>query len=105
MRHTNTTTSGSGLPLEPLVAPSSGPTNEHVAARHERQRDFGIVGVIDMSRPYGSQRTLLQALTSFAGAAGLALLAPFAILLVGLPIALAVRGLLEVLLWLVPALR
>jgi hypothetical protein len=43
---------------------------------------------------------LVQSLLSLSGAVGLALLIPFAILLVGLPVALAVRGLLEVVLWL-----
>jgi hypothetical protein len=37
---------------------------------------------------------------SFAGAAGIALLVPLAILLVGLPIALAVRGVVEAISWL-----
>ena len=66
---------------------------------------LGSSGVIDVSRPSGSERTLLQALISLAGAAGIALLVPFVILLMGLPIALAVRGLLEVVAWLFPALR
>jgi hypothetical protein len=61
-------------------------------------------GVIDVSRPHGSERTLLQVLVSFAGAAGIALLVPFAILVVGLPIALVVRGLLEGVVWLFPAI-
>jgi hypothetical protein len=61
-------------------------------------------GVIDASRPHGSERTLLQALVSVAGAGGIALLVPFAILVVGLPIALAVRGLLEVFAWLFRAI-
>jgi hypothetical protein len=62
-------------------------------------------GVIDVSRRYGSERRLLQALSSLAGAAGIMLLVPLAILLVGLPITLAVRGLLEVVLWIFPAIR
>lgn len=65
----------------------------------------GTPGVIDVSRSYGAERTLLQALTSFVGAAGIALLVPFVVLLAALPIALAGRGLLEVLAWLFPALR
>jgi hypothetical protein len=65
----------------------------------------GTPGVIDVSRPLHSERTVLQALISLAGAAGIALLVPFAILLVGLPVALAVRGLLEALAWLFPVLR
>jgi hypothetical protein len=70
-----------------------------VAARDETA--VGTPGV----RPFGSERTLLQALSSLAGAAGIALLLPFAILLLGLPIALAVRGLLEAFVWLVPGIR
>jgi hypothetical protein len=42
----------------------------------------------------------LKGVTSLAGAAGLALLVPFAILLVGLPIVLLIRGLLESARWL-----
>jgi hypothetical protein len=56
-------------------------------------------GVIDVSRPYGAEPTLLRALTSLVGAAGIALLAPLAILLVGLPIVLAARGAVEVVAW------
>ena len=58
----------------------------------------GTAAVLHVSRSYDSERTLLQALISVAGAVGIALLVPFAILLVGLPIALTVRGLLEVVL-------
>jgi hypothetical protein len=64
----------------------------------------GTPGVIDVSRPYGAERTLLQALTSLVGAAGIALLVPLAILLVGLPIVLAVRGLAEAVAWLFHAI-
>ena len=62
-------------------------------------------GVIDVSRPVAGERGALQVLISSAGAGGLALLVPFAILLAALPVALAVRGLLEVLQRLVPVLR
>jgi hypothetical protein len=44
-------------------------------------------------------------LIALAGGTGIALLAPLAILVVGIPIALAVRGLLEVFLWLLPGIR
>lgn len=54
----------------------------------------------DVSRPSSGDRTFLQGLVSLAGAAGVVLLVPFAILLVGLPVALAVRGLLEAIGWL-----
>jgi hypothetical protein len=54
---------------------------------------------IDVSRPSGDL-TFLQGVVSFAGGAGIALLVPVAILLVGLPIALSVRGVLELVGWL-----
>jgi hypothetical protein len=41
-----------------------------------------------------------QGLASLAGATGIALLVPFVILILGLPVALAVRGLLEAVKWL-----
>jgi hypothetical protein len=45
-------------------------------------------------------RTFMQVLTSLAGAAGIVLLVPFAILLIGVPVALLVRGLVEAIGWL-----
>jgi hypothetical protein len=54
---------------------------------------------IGVSRPRGS-RAVINALISFAGAVGIALLVPFAVLLVGMPVALVVRGLLEATGWL-----
>jgi hypothetical protein len=75
-----------------------------------RQRDHdaartGTSGVIDVSRGHGSARTFVQALVSLAGAAGLALLVPVAILLVGLPFVLALRGLVDVFSLLLAAFR
>ena len=64
----------------------------------------GLWDVIEVSHRYDSERTLLQAFISLAGAVAIAFVAPFAILLVGLPIALAVRGLLEVVVWFFPAI-
>ena len=69
------------------------------------ETDRRIPGVIDVSPPAGSERTRLDALVSVAGAVGVALLVPVAILVVGLPVVLAGRGLLEVIAWLFPALR
>lgn len=57
-------------------------------------------GIVDVSRPHYGGRTLLQRLVSLAGAIGIAVLLPFMLLLVGLPIALAVRGLAESISWL-----
>jgi hypothetical protein len=70
----------------------------------ERETALSTRGVIDVSRPCGVQRTPLQALTSLLAIAGIALLVPLAILLVGLPIALAVRGLVELVAWLLRAI-
>jgi hypothetical protein len=64
----------------------------------------GTSHVSDMPRRE-LQRTSVQAATSLAGAAGVALLVPVAILFVGMPVALAIRGLLEALQWLVAAVR
>lgn len=50
----------------------------------------------------GGCRTFGQRLASGVGALGVALLVPIGMLIVGLPIALAVRGLLEVAAWLTP---
>jgi hypothetical protein len=61
--------------------------------------------VIDVSRPDGSGGTFVQGLISFTGAAGIALLVPVGILLVGTPVALAVRGALELFQWFSPAFR
>jgi hypothetical protein len=66
---------------------------------HVRERGSGLADVVDVSRPTRGGRTFLQGLASLAGAAGIALAFPFVILLIGLPIALIVRGLLEVVGW------
>jgi hypothetical protein len=72
----------------------------HEAAQAERTdasagTRAGVIG----SRPE-ADRTFVDGLISLAGAAGIALLVPFVILLVGMPVALTVRGLLEVTGWL-----
>jgi hypothetical protein len=59
----------------------------------------GLSDVIDVSRPARGGRPFLRGLVSLAGAAGIALAVPFVILLIGMPIALAVRGLLEAVGW------
>ena len=55
--------------------------------------------VLNVSRPT-TDRTFVQGVVSLAGAVGLALLAPFAVLLVGLPVVVGVRALLEAISWL-----
>jgi hypothetical protein len=56
------------------------------------------IGVMDVSRPH-AERTFLQALVSWAGAAAISMAVPFVVLLIGLPFALAIRGLLELITW------
>jgi hypothetical protein len=70
-----------------------------VAARDGHERRPMADGV-DVSRPGSGERTLLQALVSLFGAVGIALLFGVAILLVGLPVVLVVRGVLEAIGWL-----
>jgi hypothetical protein len=65
------------------------------------ERGNGFSDVIDVSGPTRGGLTFLQGLVSLAGAAGIALAVPFVILLIGLPIALTVRGLLEVVGWVI----
>jgi hypothetical protein len=85
-----------------LLDPAGG--LERQAERPERIADTaastGASGIIDVSRPARAGRAFLQGLVSLAGAAGIALLVPFAILMVGLPIALSIRGVLELFGWL-----
>lgn len=53
----------------------------------------------------GSARTLVQMLTSLAGVAGIAFLVPVAILLIGTPMVLVIRGVLELAQWVSAAFR
>ena len=73
----------------------------HEAAQSERE-DASAGGTrarVIVSRPE-TDRTFVDGLISLAGAAGIALLVPLVILLIGMPVALTVRGLLEVTGWL-----
>jgi len=58
------------------------------------------VDVADRSLLRHTGRTFLQGLVSLAGAAGIALLVPFVILLIGLPVALVVGAVAEAIGWL-----
>jgi len=64
------------------------------------QREPGRMDILDVSLPRDTGRRFLRVLASLAGAAGIALLVPFVILLVGLPVALVVRGIAEAVGWL-----
>jgi hypothetical protein len=76
-----------------------------IGRAQDETNDVRASDVIDVSRPALSQRTFAQALASLIGAAGLALLVPFAILAVGIPVALGVGGLLEVADWFLAIIR
>jgi hypothetical protein len=81
-------------PADPARAADSAPT----------QRDTKDVraDVSGVSRPPGSEgRTFGQAAASLIGATGLALLVPLAILAIGTPMALGIRGALAVAEWIV----
>ena len=72
---------------------------EHDAEVSKTVADSGettrAIDIIDVSRPSGTDRTFLQSLVSLGGAAVIALLVPVVILMIGVPIAFAVRGVLE----------
>ena len=88
-----------------VAQPSSGSTESaefaDVTAKEKRDGEaINVkVDVIDVSLPR-TKRTFLQVLASLAGAAGIALLVPFVILLIGLPVALVIRGIAEAVGWL-----
>ncbi len=74
-------------------------TDETAIENSDRRSATITSDFIDVSLPRAG-RTFIQALVSLAGAAGIALLVPFAILLIGLPVALVVRGVAEAVGWL-----
>jgi hypothetical protein len=57
-------------------------------------------GVIDVSRPATDRWTFLRSLVSWATGAGIALLVPFIIMLIGLPVVLAASGVVAAASWL-----
>ncbi len=77
----------------------------HQVALDEASRAGAVEGgtsvhsVIKASRSM-TERTFLQGFVSLTGAVAIALLAPFAVLLLGLPVVVGVRALLEAIGWL-----
>jgi hypothetical protein len=71
-------------------------------ATNADKRQPAAVGLIDVAQPSRDEQTVIGALISIAAASGIVLLVPFVILLVGLPIALLVRGFVEAATWLLP---
>ena len=74
-------------------------SSEYSPVTSAADRAAGLIEVVDVSRPTRGGRTFLQGLVSLPGAAGIALAFPIVILLIWLPVMLAVRGLLEVVGW------
>ena len=84
-----------------IVRPGpAGHLTRGAAPAEDVQRTLPMADVVAVSPPAHADRTFLQGLASLFGAGGLALLMGVAILLIGLPIALVVRGLLEAISWL-----
>ena len=80
-------------------APDIGRTSDTRTAQDESD-EVRSPHAVDESPPADAFRMVLQAVSSLLGAAGIALLFPLAILAVGTPVALAIRGLLEAARWL-----
>ena len=87
-------TPGMARPAPEIASPAAGPR-----IVQDQANDVQASEVIDVSRPTHSKRTFAQGLVSLIGAAGLALVVPFAMLAVGIPVALGIRGLLELAEW------
>ena len=83
--------------LEPVRRASSVEARPGAKSDH---REAGRVDIVDVSLHPDTRWPFLRALASLAGAAGIALLVPFVILLVGLPVALFLRGVAETIGWL-----
>ena len=85
---------GVSRPAPPVSMHHEATQPERTDANAGRTRAGAIV-----SRPEADS-TFVDVLISLAGAAGIALLVPFVILLIAMPLALTVRGLLELTGWL-----
>ena len=86
----------------PLLGAEHQPTSARTRVKASEART--TADAIDTSHLIGSEPTFVQGLFSLGGAMGVVLLVPFAILLIGLPIALIIRGVLEGFKWVFLAL-
>jgi hypothetical protein len=82
----------------------SAPARNRAAVRQTPGGDSIRIGADEPPRR-GSERTFVQMLVSALGALGIAVLAPFVIVAIGIPVVLFVRGIFETVLWLVAAMR
>ena len=94
-------------PWTPGVArpASNASTRPSASARAPADPNDARAGVLVVLRPALSEGTFPQTVGAFIGAMGLALLVPFAVLAVGVPVALGVRGVLETAAWFVAIVR
>jgi hypothetical protein len=76
-------------------------TNAEAVAPDAGQAVAAKADLIDIARPAANGRAFLKGVVSLAGASGIALLVPFVILLIGMPIALAVGGVVKAAGWLI----
>jgi hypothetical protein len=83
-------------PLDPVLSAAG----DDVTALEGRDVEPVESHVLDVSLPRDTERPFLQGLVSLMGAAGIALLAPVVIVLVGLPVVLVVGGIAEAIGWL-----
>ena len=79
------------------------PWNPGVARPGRAVGVAGLAGVVGDHSVAVVEPAMLHGLASLAGAGALALLVPFAILLVGLPVVLVARGVIETIGWLIGA--
>lgn len=66
------------------------------SSTRRRATERALDDILDVSRPPPQGHRFLSQLVSMAGAVGIALLLPLVILLVGVPLALAARGIARV---------
>jgi hypothetical protein len=74
-------------------------TNDESVAPHDSRAALVSEEVIALSRPATNGARFVKGVVSLAAAAGIALLVPLVILLIGTPIALAVRGVVAAASW------
>jgi hypothetical protein len=89
-----------GVARSDLLEAALSAAGDDVTASEGRDVEPVKSHVLDGSLPRHKERPFLRRLVSLTGAAGIALLVPFVILLVGLPIVLVVRGAAEAVAWL-----
>lgn len=88
------------LGVEAPERPADASSAVSARATGPKSHDAVRVDVADVSPQGATGRLILRGVATLAGAVGIALLVPLAILLVGLPIVLVIRGIAEAVGWL-----